>query len=58
MGAADDKLEAFVAIVSKVPPTPLLDKPPRRRRVDPVLVDAPPQLPSSEASGLRRSRRL
>jgi hypothetical protein len=36
---------------------PLLDKPPRRRRVDPVLVDAPPQLPSSEASGLRRSRR-
>jgi hypothetical protein len=54
-GATDDKLEAFVAIVSKVPPTPLLDKPPRRRRVDPVLVDAPPQLPSSEASGLRRS---
>ena len=31
--------------------------PPRRRRVDPVLIDAPPQLPSSEASGLRRSRR-
>jgi hypothetical protein len=56
-GATDDKLEAFVAIVSKVPSTPLLDKSPRRSRVDPVLVDAPPQLPSSEASGLRRSRR-
>jgi hypothetical protein len=34
-----------------------LDKPPRRHRIDPVLVDTPPQLPSSEALGLRRSRR-
>jgi hypothetical protein len=56
-GSNDGKLDAFVAIISKVPSMPLLDKPPRRRRVDPVLVDAPPQLPSSEASGLRRSRR-
>jgi hypothetical protein len=54
---ATDKLEAFVANVTEVVPTPLLDMPPRRRRVDPVLIDAPPQLPSSEASGLRRSRR-
>ena len=38
-------------------PPPLVDKPPRRRRVDPVLVDAPPQLPSSEAYGLMRSHR-
>jgi hypothetical protein len=53
---AIDKLEAFVANVMKVVPTPLLDMPPLRRRVDPVLVDAPPQLPSLEASGLRRSR--
>ena len=28
-----------------------------RRRVDPVLVDVPPQLSSSEAYGPRRSRR-
>jgi hypothetical protein len=56
-GSNDGKLDAFVAIVSKVPSMPLLDKPPHRRRVDPVLIDAPPQLPSSEASGLRRSRR-
>jgi len=32
-----------------------VNKPLRRRRVGPVLVDAPPQLPSSEAYGLRRS---
>ena len=38
-------------------PPPLVVKPPRRRRVDPVLVDAPPQLPSSEAYGPRRSHR-
>ncbi|CAO2149225.1 unnamed protein product [Urochloa humidicola] len=50
-------LEAFINKVTKDIPTPLLDKPPRRRRVDPVLVDAPPQLPSSEASGIRRSYR-
>jgi hypothetical protein len=56
-GSNDGKLDAFVTIVFKVPSMPLLDKPPRRRRVDPVLVGAPPQLPSSEASGLRRSRR-
>jgi hypothetical protein len=64
MGATDvpvrhdplDKLEAFVANVTKATPTPLLDMSPCRRRVDPILVDAPPQLPSSEASSLRRSR--
>jgi hypothetical protein len=42
-------LEDFVSNVTKVIP------PPRRRRVDPVLVDAPPQLPSSVVLGLRRS---
>jgi hypothetical protein len=37
--------------------TLLLNMPPRRLEVDPVLVDVPPQLPSLEASGLRRSHR-
>ncbi|CAN6173490.1 unnamed protein product [Urochloa humidicola] len=51
-------LEAFINNVTKdISPPLLTDKPPRRRRVDPVLVDAPPQLPSSEASGIRRSHR-
>ncbi|CAN6268671.1 unnamed protein product [Urochloa humidicola] len=50
-------LEDFINKVTKDIPAPLLDKPTRRRRVDPVLIDAPPQLPSSEASGLRRSLR-
>ncbi|CAO2188903.1 unnamed protein product [Urochloa humidicola] len=50
-------LEDFINKVTKDIPVPLLDKPTHRRRVDPVLVDAPPQLPSSEASGLRRSLR-
>jgi hypothetical protein len=51
-------LEDFTSSVTKDIPLPLLDlPPPRRRRVDPVLVDAPPPLPSSEVSGLRRSRR-
>ncbi|CAN6330825.1 unnamed protein product [Urochloa humidicola] len=50
-------LEAFINKVTKPIPAPLVDKPPRRRRVDPVLIDAPPQLPSSEASGIRRSYR-
>ncbi|CAN6341520.1 unnamed protein product [Urochloa humidicola] len=50
-------LEAFTNLVTKGIPKPLLDKPLRRRRVDPVLIDAPPQMPSSEASGIRRSYR-
>ena len=50
-------LEDFIGKVSKNIPLPLVDKPPRHRRVDPVLVDAPPQLPPSEAYGLRRSHR-
>ncbi|CAO2146509.1 unnamed protein product [Urochloa humidicola] len=51
-------LEAFINNVTKdISPPLLADKPPRRRQVDPVLVDAPPQLPSSEASGIRRSHR-
>jgi hypothetical protein len=50
-------LEKFVNNVKKDILSPLLDKPPPRRRVDPVLRDAPPQLPSSEALGLRRNRR-
>ncbi|CAN6302705.1 unnamed protein product [Urochloa humidicola] len=51
-------LEVFINNVTKdIPPPLLADKPPRRRRVDPVLVDAPPQLPSSETSGIRRSHR-
>jgi hypothetical protein len=51
------KLEAFVSNVTKATPTPVLDIPPLRHRVDPVLIDAPPQLPSSEAFGLRRNLR-
>ena len=50
-------LEDFISNVTKTIPPPLVDMPPHRRRVDPVLIDAPPQLPSSEASDLRRSRR-
>ncbi|CAN6205195.1 unnamed protein product [Urochloa humidicola] len=50
-------LEAFIANVSKDIPAPLADKPLRRRRVDPALVDAPPQLPSFEVCGIRRSYR-
>ncbi|CAN6214543.1 unnamed protein product [Urochloa humidicola] len=50
-------LEAFINNVTKDIPAPLADKPPRRRRVDPILVDAPPQFPSSEAFGIRRSYR-
>ncbi|CAN6221799.1 unnamed protein product [Urochloa humidicola] len=50
-------LEAFITKVSKAIPAPLADKPLRRRRVDPALVDAPPQLPSFEVSGIRRSYR-
>jgi hypothetical protein len=54
---AADKLEAFIANVTEAILTPLLDMLPRRCRVDPILVDTPPQLPSSEASSLKRSRR-
>ena len=50
-------LEDFISKVTKNISPPLLDKPPHCRRVDPVLVDAPPQLPSSEVYGLRRSHR-
>ena len=61
VGASEDgnsaALEDFISKVSKNILPPLVDKPPRRRRVDPVLVDAPPQLPSSEVLGLRRSYR-
>ena len=61
VGASEDgnsaALKDFISQVTMNIPPPLVDKPPRRRRVDPVLVDAPPQLPSSEADGLRRSHR-
>ena len=61
VGASEDGnfavLEDFISNVTKNIPPPLADKPLRRRRVDPVLVDAPPQLPSSEVLGLRRSYR-
>jgi hypothetical protein len=51
-------LEDFTSNVTKDIPLPHLDlSPPRRRQVDPVLVDAPPPLPSSEVFGPRRSRR-
>jgi hypothetical protein len=51
-------LEDFTSNVTKDIPLPHLDlPPPRRRQVDPVLVDAPPPLPSSEVFGPRRSRR-
>ena len=57
VGASEDgnsvALEDFISKITINIPPPLVDKPPRRRRVDPVLVDAPPQLPSSEADGLR-----
>ena len=57
VGASEDgnsaALKDFISQVTMNIPPPLVDKPPRRRRVDPVLVDAPPQLPSSEADGLR-----
>jgi hypothetical protein len=61
VGESDDDnsaaLEDFISKVTKSIPPPLVDKPPHRRRVDPVLVDAPPQLPSSEAYGPRQSHR-
>ena len=61
VGASDDDnsaaLEDFISKVTKSIPPPLVDKPPRHRRVDPVLIEAPPQLPSSEASGPRESHR-
>ena len=38
-------LEDFISKVSKNISPPLVDKPPRRRRVDSVLVDVSPQLP-------------
>ena len=48
VGASEDDnsaaLENFISKVSKNIPPPLVDKPPRRRRVDPVLVDTPPHL--------------
>jgi hypothetical protein len=49
--------EDFFSRVTKDISSPLLDRPPRRHRVDPVLVDTPTQLPLSEVSGLGRSRR-
>ena len=61
VGASEDNnsavLEDFISKVSKNISPPLVDKTPRHHRVDPVLVDAPPQLPSSEVLGLRRSYR-
>ncbi|CAO2206471.1 unnamed protein product [Urochloa humidicola] len=49
-------LEAFINNVTKDIPAPLLvDKLLRRRRVNPVLVHAPPLLPSSKASVIRWS---
>jgi hypothetical protein len=53
----EEKLVAFVAEVTSAISTPLVDKLLHCRRVDPVLVDMPPQLPSLEAFGLRRSHR-
>ena len=50
-------LEEFISKVTKNISPPLVDKPPHRRRVDPILVDAPPLLASSEADGLMRSHR-
>jgi hypothetical protein len=44
-------LQNFVNIITKDIQSPLLDKSPPRRRVDPILHDAHPQLPSSEAFG-------
>ena len=35
-------LEDFIGKVSKNIPLPLVDKPPRHCRVDPVLIDTPP----------------
>ena len=61
VGASDDDnsvaLEDFISKITINIPPPLVDKPPRRRRVDPVLIDAPPQLPPSKAYGLRRRHR-
>jgi len=61
VGASQDDnftvLEDFISKITKNIPPPLVHKPPRRHRVDPVLVDAPPQLPPSKAYGLRRSHR-
>jgi len=50
-------LEDFISKVTKNILPPLVNKPPRRCRVDPVLIDAPPQLPSSKVTGPRRSHR-
>jgi len=50
-------LEDFISKVTKNISPLLVDKSPRCRRVDPVLIDTPPQLPSSEVYGLRRSHR-
>jgi len=61
VGASEDgnsaALEDFISKVTKNIPPSLVDKPPHRCRVDPVLVDAPPQLPSSKVTGPRRSHR-
>ena len=38
-------LEEFISKVTKNIPSPLVDKPSRPRRVDPILIDASPQLP-------------
>ena len=61
VGASEDgnsaALKDFISQVTMNIPPPLVDKPPHRRRVDPVLVDASPQLPSSEAYSLRQSHR-
>jgi hypothetical protein len=45
-------LEDFINNITKDIPPPLVDKPPRRRRVDPIPIDVPPQLPLFEAYGL------
>ena len=49
VGASEDgnsaALKDFISKVTKNILSPLLDKPPRRRRVDPILVEAPPQVP-------------
>jgi hypothetical protein len=48
-------LEDFISSVAKDIPSPFLDKSSRCRRVDPVILGAPPQLPLSEAFGLMQS---
>ena len=48
VGASEDgnfaALKDFISQVTMNIPPPLVDKPPRRHRVDPVLVDAPPHV--------------